>query len=257
MPRKRTRTDPTPQVAAMRAAIYVRVSTEDQAQSGYGLDVQRSRCRAMAEVKDWRIVSEYSDEGISGTKDASGRPGLSALLGAAQAGQIDAVIILALDRLGRKTRIVLDLVEILTAAGVQLVSCKESLDTSTPQGQFVLTMFAAIAQLERETIMQRTSAGRDERAAVDGEQGGRLPYGYTRSGQGIQIDNQASGHVRLIYQARQHASLRAIASELNRIVLSPRGGRWHASSIAEILKNEDAYRGGRRGESTICWPAIL
>lgn len=64
---------------------------------------------------------------------------------------------LSLDRLDRKTRIVLDPVDHLTAAGAQLVSCKESLDTSTPTGHFVVTPFGALSQLERDRLVERTT----------------------------------------------------------------------------------------------------
>jgi site-specific DNA recombinase len=239
-----------------RAAIYIRVSTEEQASEGYGLAVQRGRCAAMATVKGWSVVAVFADEGISGTKDASERPGLAALLTAAEAGELDAVIVLALDRLGRKTRLVLDLVEQLAAAGVSLVSCKESLDTATPQGQFALTLFAALAQLERDTIVERTTAGRDQRGKVDGEKGGRLPFGYKRTSVEIVVDEDAAALVQRIFAMRAAgATLQAIAAAMPG--LSPRGGRWYPSGVSDILKNETAYRGGTRGDSAVCWPALL
>lgn len=244
------------QSAITRAAIYLRVSTDEQAISGFGLDVQRERCRAMATVKDWSIVETFADEGISGTKEATNRPGLAALLQAAADGSIDAVIVLALDRLGRKTRIVLDLIEQLSDAGIVLVSCKESLDTTTPQGQFVLTMFAALAQLERDTIVERTTAGRNERGKRDGERGGRMPFGYVRTEAGIVVDDHAAQLVRWIFQQKQRGgSLRSIAAGLTGP--SPQGGQWRGSSVAAVLANEAAYLGGRRGESEVCWPTIL
>ena len=238
-----------------RAAIYIRVSSEEQV-SGYGLDVQRERCRAQAIAKGWSIAGEYEDAGISGTKDATQRPGLAGLIAAAEIGNIDAVIVLALDRLGRRTRIVLDLVDQLSAAGVDIVSCKESLDTTTPAGRFVLTMFAAIAQLERDNIVERTTAGRNVRGLKDGEKGGRVPYGYTRGPAGLVIDEDAAGIVRRIFRLRaDHHTLRDIASILT--TPSPRGGAWFASGVREILINEPAYRGGCRGESSERWPVIL
>ena len=245
----------------MQSAIYLRVSTEEQV-SGYGLDVQRERCTAMATVKGWTVAPEhiYCDEGISGTKNASGRPGLAALLAAAEHGTIAAVIVLALDRLGRKTTIVLDLVDTLARAGVQLVSCKESLDTSTPAGQFVLTMFAALAQLERDTIVERTTAGRNARGKRDGEKGGRVPYGYQRSAGGVVVEPVAAAVVRQIL--RWHyagATYQAIADRLNeRGDTPPRGGRvWYRSSIGEIVRNGPIYRGGARGASAVAWPALV
>lgn len=242
-------------------AIYTRVSTDDQASNGYGLDVQRAKCEAMATVKGWQVAAVYTDEGISGTLDASERPGLAAMLQAAEKGEINAVIVAALDRLGRKTRIVLDLVEQLAAAGVQVVSCKEALDTSTPTGAFVLTMFAALAQLERDTIVERTTAGRNARGKVDGEKGGRMPLGYVRTVDvTISIDEAGAAIVRQIFALRgEGVSLRAIAERLNqdKAQTGKGGGQWYASSVREVLQNEDAYRGGYRGESSERWPAIL
>ena len=245
----------------MQAAIYLRVSTEEQV-SGYGLDVQRERCLAMATVKGWSVAPEhiYCDEGISGTKDASGRAALAALMAAAAAGAIGAVIVLALDRLGRKTKIVLDLVDTLATTGVQLVSCKESLDTSTPAGAFVLTMFAALAQLERDTIVERTTAGRNARGRKDGEKGGRVPYGYLRGPGGVVVEPAAAAVVRQILRWQEAgATYQTIADRLNeRGNTPPRAGRaWYRSSVGEIVRNAPIYRGAQRGASAVLWPVIV
>jgi site-specific DNA recombinase len=245
------------QESIIRAAIYVRVSTDEQV-IGYGLDVQRERCRAQIIAKGWQLVNEYSDEGISGTKDESQRPGLSALLQSAKDGEIDAVIVLALDRLARKTLIVLKLVEKLSDYKVTIVSCKESLDTSTPQGQFVLTMFAAVAQLERDTIVQRTTAGRDVRGALDGEKGGRLPLGYVREGEVITIDPEWSSIVRVVFEMRANKhTLQNIADRLSDIKPIRYGKRWYPSTVKSVLANREAYYGGQRGLSDKHWPRIL
>jgi site-specific DNA recombinase len=239
-----------------RVGIYQRVSTEEQAKEGYGLDAQHTRCTAMLTVKGWSNPTYYVDAGISGTKDASKRPALQRLMTEVRSGRVDAVIILSLDRLGRKTRLVLDLVDELTYYGVSLISCKESLDTTTPQGQFTVTLFAALAQLERDQISERTAAALAERGAIDGEKGGRLPYGYLRSDEGLLVDEAAAEVVRQIFLLRQHGvSLRAIAAGI--ACPSPRGGKWHPSSVNEILLNEEAYRGGTRGESAVRWQSIL
>lgn len=241
--------------AHTRAAIYVRVSTGEQAAS-YGLEVQRERCTAQAIAKGWTVVAEFEDAGVSGTKDATQRPGLAGLIAAAEKGTIDAVIVLALDRLGRRTRIVLDLVDQIARAGVDLVSCKESLDTSTPSGRFVLTVFAGLAQLERDNIVARTTDGRNVRGLKDGEKGGRLPYGYTRGPAGLAIEPDAADVVRRIFRLRaERHTLREIAALMRGP--SPRGGAWFASGVRELLLNERAYRGGCRGESAERWPAIL
>jgi len=120
-------------------------------------------------------------------------------------------------------------------------------------------VFAALAQLERDNIVERTTSGRDERGKIDGEKGGRLPYAYIRTPDGIEIDKMKAGAVRVVFKARKRgSSLRAIAALLNAAgTAGPSGGVWHASSVAEVLKNEDAYRGGRRGESESTWPRML
>jgi site-specific DNA recombinase len=250
--------DPIQLQPEVRTAIYLRVSTDEQA-AGYGLDVQRERCCAQAVVKGWTVVREYEDAGISGTKGEQDRPGLAALLADVERGEIHAVIVLALDRLGRKTSMVLDLVERLSSAGAAFVSCKEVLDTATPQGKFVLTMFAALAQLERDTIVQRTTDGRNQRGKQDGEKGGRLPMGYIRTAEGVEIDPERAELVRRIFTMRRTGmTLTTIANVLDAEgYTTPRGGRWTASSLHYVLKNEADYSGGRRGESNISWPPIL
>jgi site-specific DNA recombinase len=243
-----------------RAAVYVRVSTGDQAEDGYGLDVQLQRDTAQIVAKGWKQAGVYEDLGISGTKDENERPGLAALLADARAGKFDALVVLALDRLGRKTRLVLELVEKLAEAGVDLVSCKESLDTSTPQGRFVLTLFAALAELERDSIVERTTAGRNERGRQDGERGGRVPMGYIRADHSrIEIDPQRAGLVRRMFAMRRSGmTLLAIAAQLNsEAITTMRGHRWHASSVREVLENESIYRGGHRWQSDVRWPVIL
>lgn len=258
MPRKQV--NPALHQAAQAAAVaaYVRVSTDEQARSGLGLAAQRSRCAAMALVKDWPEPVFYADEGISGTKGLRQRPGLARLLEEVRAGRYRAVIILSLDRLARRTRLVLELVEELTSCGVALVSCKESLDTATPQGQFVLTMFAALAQLERDLIADRTRAALAEIDHRDGDRGGRLPHGYVRLDERIVIDRKAANAVRRIFALRASGlPLRAIAAQMNKHGASPRGGTWAHTSVKEILDNRAAYEGGLRGNTKARWPVIL
>lgn len=241
-----------------KPALYLRVSTTEQALEGYGLAAQRTRCIAMAAVKGWPAPVEFSDEGISGTKDESERPGLAAMLAAINAGKVNAVIVAALDRVGRSTALVIRLVEQMETSGAAVVSCKESLDTSTPTGKFVLGLFAGLAQLDRDNIVERTTGGRNERGKKDGEKGGRLPLGYVRL-EGIVIDQEAATTVKQIFELRSvGATLTAIADDLNTTSTPTRhGAKWYASSVREVLLNEDNYRGGLRGESSERWPVIL
>ena len=244
-----------------RAVIYLRVSTDEQADTGFGLDVQRERCRAMATAKGFTVVAEHVDAGLSGTLAPAARPGLAAVLAAVDAGDADTVIVYALDRLGRRTAIVLDVVERLRGAGCAVVSCRESLDSTTPAGVFVVSMFAALAQLERDTIVERTTAGRNARGQVDGERGGRVPFGYRRTVDGLEVDDDAADIVRRIIAERRRkgGTFQAIADGLNLDgITTARGGQtWRPSSVAVVWANRDAYAGGQRGASSVRWPAII
>jgi site-specific DNA recombinase len=207
----------------------------------------------MAEVKGWPAPIMYEDAGISGTKPEEQRPALSRLMQDVRAGKITAIIILSLDRLARNVSINIHIAEELNKYGVDLVSCKEAIDTSTPHGNLYFTISSAFAQFERDLIAQRTKDALKERGKRDGEKGGRLPYGYIRSEQGILIDSDAAETVKRIFSLhRRGASLRKIAADI-----STDDRTWRHTSIAEIIKNKDIYRGMKRGESDIRWPTII
>lgn len=135
---------------------YVRVSTKEQ-----------NEARQMEALKQ-HGVEEFYEEKVSG-KDTN-RPRLKELLVYARIG--DTIFIESISRLARNTLDFLNLVEQFTSKGVNLVSLKESIDTSTPQGKFMLSVFAALSQLERETIKQRQREGIDI-ALAEGRSYGR------------------------------------------------------------------------------------
>ncbi len=134
---------------------YIRVSTEGQVRDGVSLDVQRERITAYVRAKGLELTDILVDEALSGK--TMGRPGLRALLERCRAGAVGHVVVWKLDRLTRKTRHLLNLVEdVFLARQIELHSVSESLDTSTPHGRFVLTLFGGLAQMERELIGDRT-----------------------------------------------------------------------------------------------------
>jgi site-specific DNA recombinase len=260
-PKRRT---PKPQKAAQAAentaAIYVRVSTEEQAEDGYGLDVQRQQTATYASLYGYTVTEVYCDAGISGTKDLDERPQLAAALEAAQAGAYRVLILPALDRLARKGSLGLRLYDAFEESGIIIAAVKERLDTSTPAGRMMRTMFLALAELERDLIVERTTAGRNARGKRDGDKGGSVPYGYVRGSGGVEIDPATAAVVRDIFQRRKRKqSLQTIATALNDAQIPPpkRGISWYPMSVGIILKNRAIYRGGTRGESEVCWPALL
>jgi site-specific DNA recombinase len=164
-----------------KIAKYTRVSSEESAEKGYSLSAQDERIdsyiRSSKEYMDAEII-HFTDEGISGAKGIEQRPGLKALFEAARSKHFDLVLVWRLDRFFRSTRKTLEAVDELNKYGVGLKSITEEFDTSNPTGRFMLTTLASIAELERETTMQRMDMGR-ERAIKSGIWlGGSPPYGY-------------------------------------------------------------------------------
>lgn len=139
---------------------YTRVSTDDQT-----CENQRRTISDRYAVNKW-----FSDDGVSGAVAATQRAGLSDLLAYVREG--DAVVVAAIDRLGRNTLDVLNTVDALKTKGVSVVSMREGFDLATPAGKLMLTMLAAVAELERENLKARQLAGL-ERARAEGKHLGR------------------------------------------------------------------------------------
>ena len=148
-----------------RAALYARVSTDDQ-----DPELQLADRRRMAEPGGWQIVDEYSDRGISGAKAT--RPALDRLQIDARARRLDLVAVWRFDRFARSTQHLLSALEEFRALGIDFVSHQEAIDTSTPMGRMVFTMIAAVAEMEREMIRERVQAG-VRRAQAAGKHCGR------------------------------------------------------------------------------------
>lgn len=162
----------------MTTLAYVRVSTEDQS-----TEAQRHSISQLHNVEHW-----YADEAISGAIKALQRPGFAELFKFARKG--DTLIVSAIDRLGRDTIDVLETVEALKAKGVAVVSMREGFDLSSPIGKAMLTMLAAVAELERSSIKARQMAG-IERARAQGK----------KLGAPKRIDDQAVASWRAANQA--------------------------------------------------------
>jgi DNA invertase Pin-like site-specific DNA recombinase len=135
-----------------RCALYARVSTAEQ-NTGMQLD----ELRAVAAQRRWRIIGEYIDAGVSGSKDR--RPELDRLKADVARGKIDVVAVWKFDRFARSVRHLVLALEDFRAREVDFVSLGDGIDTSTPSGRFTFHVIAAVAELERELIRERTKAG--------------------------------------------------------------------------------------------------
>lgn len=160
----------------MRVACYLRVSTIDQVQ-GYSLDMQRERLEAYCKVQGWDDHTFYMDDGESATNIE--RPGMRRLIRHIDEKRIDAVIVMKLDRLSRKQKDVLYLLEdVFEKNGIIFKSATEPFDTSTPLGKAMIGVLAVFAQLERDMIVERTVGGKLQRIRGGKWHGGHAPFGY-------------------------------------------------------------------------------
>src|ERR1039458_6391364 len=136
----------------MRIGIYARVSTKDQS-----CELQVRDLRAYCAARGFDLVREYVDVGQSGAKDS--RPELNILMDDARKRQFDAIVVWRFDRFARSTKHLLSAVEEFRSLGIQFISYQENIDTSSALGQALFTIVSAVAQLERDLIRERVTAG--------------------------------------------------------------------------------------------------
>ena len=172
------KTKTTNYVKKIRVAIYVRVSTKEQAMEGYSIGEQTERLTKFCEAHGWTIVKIYTDAGHSGAD--TNRPDLQQMIEDIKSGIIDKVLVYKLDRLSRSQKDTLDLIEnVFLENNTDFESMTEKLDTSTPHGRAMIGILAAFAQLEREMITERMSMGMDARVKEGKWRGGgQVPFGY-------------------------------------------------------------------------------
>lgn len=227
-----------------RACAYIRVSTEKQDMDGYSLEEQERLCKATIESKEYEYVKTFSDPGVSGK--TMQRPGLQAMIQAIVKKEIDAVVILKLDRLSRSQKDTLTIIEdILIKNNITLISVKETLDTSTPWGRAMIGILASFNQLDRENIVQRTTMGRNAKAKQGEYAGGKPPYGYKAVNKELVIDEEEAAVVRIVYAEKAKGStLRAIAELLNdKGIKNRQGNDFTFATVQKILLNEEVYKG--------------
>lgn len=180
-----------------KAAIYIRVSTQDQVEN-YSIEVQRERIRAFCKAKNWDVYDEYIDGGYSGSNLE--RPSIKKLLNDLK--NIDVVVVYKLDRLSRSQRDTLELIEEhFLKSNVDFVSITETLDTSTPFGKAMIGILSVFAQLERETIAERMRMGHIKRAenGLRGNGGDYDPSGYTRENGYLIIKTDEAKHIKRVF----------------------------------------------------------
>lgn len=193
-----------------RAALYMRVSTLDQHP-----EIQLYDLRTLANQRGFQIVQEYTDR-LSGAK--ARRPGLDQMLKDARQRQFDVVLVWAGDRIARSVRHFLEVLDELNHLGVEFVSFRENIDTGGPLGRAIIVIIGAIAELERNLIIERVRAGM-RRAKLEGRHIGRTPLDFDRTAvlrdrdRGVSLTEIAKAHrisratvSRVIKEAREAGS---------------------------------------------------
>ena len=204
-----------------RAYCYTRVSTGMQV-DGYSLDAQRERIEKYAYGADIELIEPFfSDEGRSG-KSIEGRDEFKRMLEYIEAGaDVDYVIVFKLSRFGRNAADILNTLQRMQDHGVNLICVEDGIDSSKDAGKLVISVLAAVSEIERENILNQTMAGRREKARQGRWNGGQPPYGYVLENGELKIVPEAAEHIRMIY--RMYLDGLGMASVANR--LTDRGYR--------------------------------
>lgn len=166
----------------IRAALYGRVSTEEQALRGFSIEAQVEALKKYCEENGIKIVDIYLDEGISGAKPPLKRPALKRLLDDVEAGKVDIVLFTKLDRWFRSVKEYFKVQDVLDNNKVEWKAIQENYDTTTANGQMAITIFLAVAQNERDKTAERIKAVLDhKRKNKEACFGGRAtPFGYKK-----------------------------------------------------------------------------
>ena len=218
---------------------YIRVSTDDQAREGVSLDNQKAKIQAYCDLKDMELVDVIEDAGIS-AKNLN-RPGIKKVLQLARTKQIDAIVTYKLDRMFRSTVDALETTKRFDKWGVSFHSLQENLDTKSAMGKFFFTLTAALAEMERGIVAERTRAALSHKRAKMEKTGGDVPFGYNLTENGLLVANEAEQKaISLMVELRNKGySLRAIAAELEAEGYRTRRGKskWHHQTINQILNS--------------------
>ena len=220
----------------IKAAIYTRVSTEDQAKEGFSLDAQIDKLRSYCKARDWDIFDEYVDDGYSGRNIK--RPAYTRMM--KDIGMWKVLLVIKMDRIHRNSKNFMLMMEDLIKQDREFVSMTESLDTSTAMGRFVMDIIQRIAQLESEQIGERVYLGMDQKAKINGGMlGFNIPYGYDYQDGRLVINEKEKIIVKSIFeQYIEGSSMKTIADYLNENNIPTKKNRtWASQTISKILKN--------------------
>ena len=244
-----------------RCVLYTRVSTKKQAntEKKFGLELQRKTCEEMAMIKNWIVVDKYVDDGISGTVIPAARSEMRRLIEDARVKKFDIIIVYSLDRLSRKTKVLLDMIDFFEYIGVSIMECMENIDTRDPREKAKIFYISSMVELENDNLLSKLEDGRNVAKMNTGMVGGKIPYGYQKVNKVISINESEARIVRYIYaQKFKGCKTVNITKELNKSnITSPKGKKWLDGTTFKLLQKKERYLGGKMYEGNANWPKII
>jgi len=225
-----------------RALGYVRVSTDEQASKGYGLEIQRRAIRDYCKANGLALVDVLSDEGISGSNGLDDRKGLADALARIEGHEASVLVVYRLDRLARKLYVQLTVTERLEKVGARAISTSEpDIDGPDELRELIRNILGSVAGYERAVIRGRMLAGRRAKSERGGFIGGIAPFGYRAAGGDlVALESEQAIIARIRALHARGASLRTIGQALDAEGLRPkRGERWHPAQVARILERAE------------------
>ncbi len=225
----------------IKTAVYLRVSTEDQAKEGFSIAAQKEKLTKYVEVNDWELYDYFIDDGISG-KNIKDRPELTRLIDLVKKKKFNNVLVYKLDRLTRSVKDLINLIELFETFDCSFSSVTEKLDTSNAVGRMFIKIIGIFAEFERENLAERVSFGYEEKTRQGNYTNTNGVYGYDYIvGKGNLVINEKEAEiVKKTYEDYLNGkAMISIAKDYNlRKVPTKRGGDWSQSTIQSILTNE-------------------
>lgn len=214
----------------MKVAIYIRVSTTDQAREGFSIPAQRERLTMYANAQEWDIYDYYVDDGYS-AKDTN-RPAFQRLMQDAEKRLIDVILVHKLDRFTRSVKDLYEVLERLSKYNVSFRSSLEQFDTTTTMGRAMIGMLGIFAQWERETIADRVYWGMEQKIISGKRNGAPPPLGYNLVDGELVINEDADFVRRLFALYLEGKGMPTIIE-----ILHKEGRDMHIKTLWYILKN--------------------
>lgn len=208
-----------------KVAIYVRVSTQEQAKEGLSVDAQIDKCKSFCSARDWKVSKVYRDAGYSA--GSLNRPALELLLRDSKEQKFDIILVYKIDRFSRKLKDLIMILEDLKEKSINFTSVTEQIDTTSAMGEAFFQIIGVFAQLERGMVKERVELA-FERKIKFGEALFRAPFGYIYQNKKLVPEPENSKKIREIFEMwAQDVNCKDISREFN----------VPLSTLYQIIKN--------------------